>query len=124
MTACDDTKGTTHGLDLMPCLKILPDGSRNGVGIEWIEAVPALMSDPTYALLNAKRVPRMCIDVLVSSELPAQAAVIPEKVDLAGAFARRRMLSVELNARRISTGDASRIERHNRILGLRGRPSC
>ena len=60
----------------------------------------------------------MVIDVVISAELLFQAAVSDDKRELAGTFIRRRMLTVEMNARRISTGDASRIKRYDKILGL------
>jgi len=88
-------------------------------GIAWInDSMPALMGDPQYALLNAKRVCEMMVDVMVSAELLLQAPLSEEKVELARSFILRRMLMVEMNARRISTGDASRIKRYDRILGL------
>jgi len=90
-----------------------------GNGIAWInESIPALMGDPQYALLNAKRVCEMMVDVMVSAELLLQAPLAPEKMELAESFILRRMLMVEMNARRISSGDASRIKRYDRILGL------
>jgi alkylation response protein AidB-like acyl-CoA dehydrogenase len=88
-------------------------------GISAIQrSLPALMSDPQYALLNAKRICEMVIDVLISAEFLAQAVAAPERIELANAFVNRRMLAVEMNAKRISSGDASRIKRHDRILGL------
>lgn len=88
-------------------------------GIEWLnQSIPALMGDPQYALLNAKRVCEMVADVVVAAELLLQAVVVEEKLDVATAFINRRMLSVEMNARRIAGGDASRIKRYDRILGL------
>jgi hypothetical protein len=88
-------------------------------GVEWIhKSLPALMEDPQYALLNAKRVCEMVIDVVVSAELLLQAAHSEEKRELATAFINRHMLAVEMNARRISSGDSSRIRRYDRILGL------
>jgi hypothetical protein len=75
------------------------------------------MEDLDYALLNAKRISEMVIDVLVSAELLTQAHASEEKVDLASAFVHRHMLAVEIKARRIASGDASRIQRYNRILG-------
>jgi alkylation response protein AidB-like acyl-CoA dehydrogenase len=93
-------------------------------GIDHITAaVPALMSDPQYALLNAKRLCEMVIDVVVSAELLLQAGtpdpeLADEKLALATTFINRRMLMVELNAERIATGDASRIKRYDKILGL------
>ena len=37
---------------------------------------------------------------------------------LAASFIHRRMMGVQMNARRIATGDASRIQRYDAILGL------
>lgn len=88
-------------------------------GIDWINtSTIALMADPQYALLNAKRVCDMVVDVVVAAELLLQTAASEERVPLATAFINRHMLAVEMNARRISSGDASRIQRYNRILGL------
>jgi hypothetical protein len=88
-------------------------------GIDWIQqSVPALMGDPQYALLNAKRVCEMVIDVVAAAELLLQAEVSEQRHALATAFIHRHMLAVELNARRISTGDATRIRNYDRILGL------
>jgi alkylation response protein AidB-like acyl-CoA dehydrogenase len=88
-------------------------------GIEWInKSLPALMEDLDYALLNAKRISEMVIDVVVSAELLAQARTSDDKARLAAAFINRHMLAVEMKARRISTGDASRITEYNQILGL------
>jgi alkylation response protein AidB-like acyl-CoA dehydrogenase len=88
-------------------------------GIQFItDATPALMDDPQYALLNAKRVCEMVIDVVVGAELLAQADVGHGKLELAHSFINRHMVAVEMNARRISSGDASRIKRYDKILGL------
>jgi alkylation response protein AidB-like acyl-CoA dehydrogenase len=88
-------------------------------GIDWIkQSLPALMDSLEYALLNAKRISEMVIDVLVSTELLEQARSSDEKADLAQVFINRHMLAVEMKARRIATGDASRIKRYDRILGL------
>jgi hypothetical protein len=88
-------------------------------GIEWIhKSLSAVMGDPRYALLNAKRLCDMVIDVMVAAELLAQAPLSDAKRELAASFIHRRMLVVETNARRIGTGDASRIQRYDTILGL------
>jgi 3-(methylthio)propanoyl-CoA dehydrogenase len=78
----------------------------------------ALMGDPQYALLNAKRVSEMVVDVVTSAELLLQAQYADVKADVAGSFIRRHMPAVEMNARRITGGDATRIRRYDRILGL------
>jgi hypothetical protein len=88
-------------------------------GIEWIhKSLSAVMGDPRYALLNAKPLCKMVIDVLVAAELLAQAPHSDAKRELATSFIHRRMLVVETNARRIAGGDASRIQRYDTILGL------
>jgi alkylation response protein AidB-like acyl-CoA dehydrogenase len=88
-------------------------------GIDWIhKSLSAVMGDPRYALLNAKRLCDMVIDVLVAAELLAQAPLSDAKRELATSFIHRRMLVVETNARRIAGGDASRIQRYDTILGL------
>ncbi len=88
-------------------------------GIDWIgQSTAALMGDPQYALLNAKRVCEMVIDVVVAAEFLQQANFSEDKRDLASTFIHRRMLAVEMNARRVSSGDASRIKKYDRILDL------
>lgn len=88
-------------------------------GLDWITtSAQALLGDPQYALLNAKRVSEMVIDVVVSAELVHQADVGEGKLELASSYIHRHMMAVEMNARRISTGDATRIKRYDRILGL------
>ena len=82
------------------------------------EASGALMGDPQYALLNAKRVSDMVVDVVTSGELLLQAQYSAVKLDVAGSFIRRHIPTVEMNARRIRGGDATRIKRYDRILGL------
>ena len=82
------------------------------------ETTGALMGDPQYALLNAKRVSDMVIDVVTGAELLLQAQYSEVKVDVAGSFIRRHVPAVEMNARRIRGGDATRIKRYDRILGI------
>jgi 3-(methylsulfanyl)propanoyl-CoA dehydrogenase len=88
-------------------------------GMQFItDSASALMGDPQYALLNAKRVAEMVIDVVTGAELLIQAQYSDSKRDVAGSFIRRHMPAVEMNARRIRGGDATRIKRYDRILGL------
>jgi hypothetical protein len=95
------------------------DGGQLSTGIGWITAsAGALLGDPQYALLNAKRVCEMVIDVVVGAELLLQADLGEGKRELAASFIHRRVMAVEMNARRVATGDASRIKRYDRILGL------
>jgi alkylation response protein AidB-like acyl-CoA dehydrogenase len=88
-------------------------------GIGWIrDSLPAIFGDPQYALLNAKRVCEMVIDVVVGAELVEQGDLWDEKLVLAASFIHRRMMAVQMNARRIATGDATRIRRYDAILGI------
>jgi alkylation response protein AidB-like acyl-CoA dehydrogenase len=82
------------------------------------DSLPDLMNDPRYALLNAKRVCDMVIDVVVAAELLFQADATPDKHELAASYIRRNMLVVDMNAKRIQSGDVSRLERYNKIIGL------
>ncbi len=88
-------------------------------GIEQLGAtLPSLLGDPSYALLNAKRVSEMVITIIVGVELLEQATVSPERTVLASAYINRKILEVDMHARRIQSGDVTRLERYDRILGL------
>lgn len=80
------------------------------------DAAKALFGDLGYALLRAKLVAEMVIDVLASTELLRQAGVEPSRLDLAEAFVRRRLFEVETHARRIAENHTGRLERDDRIL--------
>src|SRR5262245_22121693 len=82
------------------------------------DSVGHLMGDPRYALLNAKRVAEMVIDVVVSAELLCEADLAEGRPELARSFIHRHIPGVRVNAERISSGDASRIARYDKILGL------
>jgi alkylation response protein AidB-like acyl-CoA dehydrogenase len=81
------------------------------------EAAKILFSDLPYALLRAKLVAEMVINLIAASELLQQAQADPSRRDLAEAFVIRRMLENELGARRIAQNHAGRLERDARILG-------
>jgi alkylation response protein AidB-like acyl-CoA dehydrogenase len=88
-------------------------------GIEWInQSLPALMGDPRYALLHAKRLCDMVIDVVVSVEFLQQASLSAEENQLAKVYIERQMLVVEMNAKRISSGDATLLQNIDKILGI------
>ncbi len=111
----EDTKKTLSELD-QPAGELAQEVSD---GIDVINSsISALLGDFDYALLNAKRISQMVIDVVVSAELLQQAAISEEKGELARAFIRRHMLALRMNAERISSGDATRLQRYNAILGL------
>jgi hypothetical protein len=114
-TALDETRGELEGLRTQ-----FPDlVEQVFAGMQLLsESTAALMGDPQYALLNAKRVSDMVIDVVTGAELLLQAQYSDVKKDVAGSFIRRHSLAVEMNARRIRSGDATRIKRYDRILGL------
>lgn len=88
-------------------------------GIEDIgNALPTMLEDLSYALLNSKRICDMIIAVMVGAELLFQADASEEKTALAEAYINRKMLEVEFNAKRIESGDATRLARYDKILGL------
>ncbi len=81
------------------------------------EAAKILFTDPPYALLRAKLVAEMVINLIAANELLRQAQADPGRRDLAEAFVIRRMLENELGARRIAQNHGGRLERDARILG-------
>lgn len=88
-------------------------------GIERInEASVALMQDFNYALLCSRHVAEMVIDVVVATELLRQAQLRSDRVDLAASWVNRRMLEVEMHARRVAEGTVDRITRCERIISL------
>lgn len=88
-------------------------------GLGWINScINALMGDQQYALLNAKRLSEMVIDVVVSAELLLQSDLSEDRRYLAQTFIHRHVANVEMNARRVAVGDSSRIARYDKILGL------
>ena len=70
----------------------------------------------SYALLRAKLMAQMVIDVIAATELLKQAGADPSRLDLAEAFIRRRMLAVEHTARRIEVNTEGMLERDARLL--------
>lgn len=85
----------------------------------WVQtSLPALMDDPRYALLNAKRVAEMVIDLFAATELLSQASRSEGKRLTIKSFLDRRALAIEMGARRIQSGDVKRLERYDTILGL------
>ena len=88
-------------------------------GIERInEASVSLMQDFSYALLCARHVAEMVIAVIVATELLRQAQSQPERTDLAASWVNRKMLEVEIHARRVAEGTVDRIARCERIIAL------
>jgi hypothetical protein len=75
-----------------------------------------LYSDMNYALLRAKLMAEMVIDVITATELLKQVGADAGRADIARAFVRRRMLDVEHKARRIEQNAEGRFERDARLL--------
>jgi alkylation response protein AidB-like acyl-CoA dehydrogenase len=100
-----------------PNLLPLAEKVRGGIGqIE--DASVALLRDPAYALLSARSVAEMVIHVIVGTELLRQAQVSPARFDLAASWVNHKMPELEMFAKRLSEGDAARIERCERIIAL------
>ena len=90
---------------------------RDGIGLI-NEAAPSLLQDFEYALLCSRHVAEMVICVIVATELLRQAAAAPERFDLAASWVNRKMLEVEMHAKRVGEGTVERIERCERIIAL------
>ncbi|MDG2303141.1 MAG: acyl-CoA dehydrogenase family protein [Candidatus Binatia bacterium] len=82
------------------------------------DTLPSLMEDVNYALLNAKRVSDMVISVVVGGELLQQCKDEPTRIELASAYINRTTLELEMHAKRIKSGDASRLLRYDKILSV------
>ena len=88
-------------------------------GIERIlDASSSLLADLSYALLSARSLADVVINVIVGAELLKQAQVDPRRFDLAASWINRRMLDVEAKAQRIKQGTVARIDRAEKILSL------
>lgn len=80
------------------------------------ETLQLLFSDIGYALLRAKLMAEMVIDVIAATELLVQVGVDASRIDLAHAFVHRRMLDVEGKEKRIKSNAVGRLERDARLL--------
>lgn len=87
-----------------------------GVVAEIEGCAGVLLGDLGYALLRAKTIAEMVINVIAASELLRQVEADPQRIDIAEAFVRRRMLETENMARRIQENHEGRLERDGRIL--------
>lgn len=82
------------------------------------EATKVLFGDIQYALLRAKLLAEMVIDVLAATELLRQVGVDPRRLDVAESFVIRRALEGETMARRIEENATGRQNRDGRVLEL------
>jgi alkylation response protein AidB-like acyl-CoA dehydrogenase len=80
------------------------------------QAATVLFGDMSYALMRAKLLAQMVIDVTAATELLHQAGVDPSRLDLAEAFIAKRFLDVEHAGRRIEENSEGRLERDARVL--------
>ncbi len=80
------------------------------------QTLQSLFSDLGYALLRARLMAEMVIDVIAAAELLKQSGADQSRRDLAEAFIRRRMLAVEYGARRIEEHAAGRLDLDRRLL--------
>jgi hypothetical protein len=88
-------------------------------GIDRInDASVALIKDASYALLSARAVAEMVIHVIVATELLNQAQADPRRTHLAVRWVNQKLLELEMHAKRVSSGDVSRVERAEQIIEL------
>ena len=80
------------------------------------EAARLLFADIDYALLRAKLLAEMVIDVIAASELLVQAGADPSRLDIAASFVQRRMLEAEHMGRRIEENADGRVELDARVV--------
>ena len=80
------------------------------------QTLGTLAADMGYALLRARMMAEMVIDVIAATELLKQAGADPSRVDVAEGFIRRRMLAVEHGARRIEENAEGRVELDQRLV--------
>ncbi|MEE8313282.1 MAG: acyl-CoA dehydrogenase family protein [Myxococcota bacterium] len=106
-------------LDSLSDAPLIPLAEKVRAGIERIEEVSvALLRDPAYALLSARSVAEMVIHVIVATELLRQAQASADRFDLAASWVNRKMLELEMYAKRVGDGDSARIERCERMIDL------
>lgn len=90
-------------------------------GITRIEkASQVLFADISYALMRAKVLSEMVIDVIAGAELLRQVKGDPDRLAIAETFVRRRAIIGEALSRRIEENHEGRIARDAKILGLEG----
>jgi len=80
------------------------------------QSLAILFSDPAYALLRAKLMAQMVIDVAAATELLHQVGADPARIDVAESFIMRRFLETEHASRRIEENAEGLLERDARVL--------
>jgi len=82
------------------------------------KASQTLFSDISYALMRAKVLSEMVIDVIAGAELLRQAKGRPDHLAVAESFVRRRAIIGEALARRIEENHEGRMARAAQVLGI------
>jgi hypothetical protein len=80
------------------------------------ESMGVLFSDISYALLRAKLLSEMVIDVIASCELLEQVAVDRDRLDIAAAFIARHAIKADYLNRRIAENIDGRLERDSSLV--------
>jgi len=80
------------------------------------ESMGVLFSDIGYALLRAKLLTEMVIDVIASCELLEQVAADSDRLDIAAAFIARHAIKADYLNRRIAENHEGRLERDARLV--------
>lgn len=81
-----------------------------------LDASPALLSDPRYALLSAQSLAEVVISVIVAAELLKQARLDPRRLDIAASWIDRRMVDLEGRTQRIRAGTVDLLDRCERMI--------
>jgi alkylation response protein AidB-like acyl-CoA dehydrogenase len=98
-----------------PALAPLAARVREAIGLVE-ETAASLFGDVSQALLRAKLMAQMVINVISGTELLRQAAADASRHDLASAFILRRVLETEHMGRRIRENTEGQLERASRII--------
>jgi len=80
------------------------------------EAMTVLFSDISYALLRAKLLTEMVIEVIASCELLQQVAVDSDRLDIAESFIARCAIKTDYLNRRIAENADGMLERNARLV--------
>jgi hypothetical protein len=87
-----------------------------GMAVRVEEAMTVLFSDLSYALLRAKLLTEMVIDVIASSELLQQVGADSDRLDIAESFISRRAIMADHLSRRIAENADGLLERDARLV--------
>ncbi|MEE9609233.1 MAG: acyl-CoA dehydrogenase family protein [Myxococcota bacterium] len=94
-----------------------PYGARIREGIDRIlECSPALLADPSYALLSAQSLAEVVISVIVGAELLKQSDRDPERLPIAATWVERRMNDLAARTARIAAGSADLLSRCEKMV--------